>query len=446
MQNGTKRHSVRLLAVLLIAVLGCSRAEREEAGKTVIEFSFWAGWGNIRELEMWKAVVAGFEEENADVKVKLVFITGDYHRKLPLQFISNSAADVILMDDEIFPAYAARGYLEDLRPYMERDREELKLDELLPTALDSFTFRGSVDGLPWDGNSVLVFYNKDMFDEAGIAYPTDDWTWDDYRDIARRLTKDLDGDGRLDQFGSNFNFVLIDILPIVWSYGGDLLNGDRTAFALDSPGARQALDLMYKMKYEDHSVAWVGELESFSPEAMLLTGRVGMVPAGSYMMMTLKSVKGGMNWGVAIPPSGPAGRFTRVTWDGICLNAASNPKEKDAGWRFIKHLLSAEGQAIVGRSGRAMPVRRGDVLKYWVQPDTPVEEELALEAIRYGRLTPITPKYHEIRTCTEQEFRALIDQKMTVDTALKRMKPKVDKALRQEVQKWGRVKSEYGVQ
>jgi multiple sugar transport system substrate-binding protein len=442
MQNGAKRYIRLLPALLVILALGCPGSEKETDGRTVIEFSFWGNWGNLKDLDLWKAVKASFEEKNPDVEVKLLYVTGDYQRKLPLQFISNSAADVILMDDEIYPSYAVRGYLEDLRPYIERDKDELRLEELLPTAMESFTYNGFIGGLPWDGNAVLIFYNKELFEEAGIEPPRRDWTWEDFREIARRLTRDRDGDGRLDQFGSSLNFVFLDIEPIIWSYGGDMLNESRTAFALDTPEARRALDLVYAMKYEDHSVAWQGELEGFGSETMLLTGRVAMVLAGSYMMAVLQHVKGAMDWDVLLPPAGPDGqRYTRVTWDGISLNRSSSPAEKEAGWRFIKHIMSEEVQAMVGQSGRAFPVRREYVLKYWVRPDTDTREEVVLDAVDHARLTPITPKYLEIRNATEQEFRALIDNQITVDEALARMKPKVDKALREELAKWGRDKS-----
>ncbi|MBI4557023.1 MAG: sugar ABC transporter substrate-binding protein [Candidatus Hydrogenedentes bacterium] len=431
------RRGGKIIAWLLIAALwvvsGCSVSDAGD--RMVLRFNFW---GTFRDLEFWKTVVADFEAANPDIKIRLEYITGDYGFKLPLLMVSNTAADIILMDDELYPAYAARGYLEDLAPYIERDRSGLGLDEFLPTSLQSFTYRGLVAALPWDGFAVLIFYNKDLFDREGIPYPSNDWTWQEYREIAKRLTKDLDGDGRVDQYGSLINFGWLDVEPIVWSYGADILNEDRTRFAMNSPRALEALNFIYDIKYKDHSVAWIGEMEGMLGDVQLLTGRVGMTPAGLFLMMTLVTHEHeGMRWGVAHMPVGPYGdRHTRVSWDGIAINKSTPYKEE--AWRFIKYVLSEPAQKLVGEMGRALPVRRDFALKYFVKPDTEAEEERALEATEYGKLTPITPKYMELREAMNMEFDMLNIGKITPKEALDRMEPKVDEVLRKELAKWGR--------
>ncbi|MCX5757124.1 MAG: sugar ABC transporter substrate-binding protein, partial [Candidatus Hydrogenedentes bacterium] len=324
---------------VLLASLSAVAAAPEP---TVVRFSFW---GNFMDLEFFRQVAAKFEAVNPDVKLKLEYITGDYGRKLPLLLVSNTAADIILMDDENYPAYAARGYLEDLAPYIARDSEALRINEFLPTSKESFNFRGFQGGLPWDGLSVIIFYNKDMFDREGEPYPADDWTWDDFRAISKRLTKDLDGDGRPDQFGTNFGYGFLGFEPILWSFGGDVLTADKTRGAFNTPGGRESIQFVYDMKYKDHSIAWTGEMEGLGSEVQLLTGRVGMTLAGTYMMITLDSVKGGMRWDVAHIPRGPHGdRYTRVSWDGISINARTPYKEQ--AWRFIRFLLSEPCQAL----------------------------------------------------------------------------------------------------
>lgn len=430
-----KRYMSFFLVTVMLLSAGCPRAV-PDAGKLPVRFSFW---GNFKDFALWQDLITLFEEQHPTIRIKMEYIAARYEDKLPLQLMSGTAADVILMDDEIFPAYAVRGYLEDLRPYMERDAQELDLDRFLPTALESFNYRGFQGGMPWDGNVILIFYNKDMFDQAGIPYPEDGWTWNDFREISKRLTRDVDGDGRTDQFGNNLSFAFLPTLPLIWSFGADVLNADRTAFALDSPEGREALQFQYDMKYIDHSIAWTGELEGFMDEVMLLTGRVGMVMAGSYMMLTLGTVKDGMRWGLAHLPRGPRGdRYTRMTWDGISINRDTSTAKKEASWTFIKFLLSEESQAMIARSGRAMPVRREYVLKYYCRDDTPVREEVALEATEYGRLTPITPKYLELRQIITRGMDILNYNTGTVDDALALMKPEINAALRREIDRWGR--------
>jgi len=403
-------------------------------GKTVVRFSYW---GDFNDNELWRRIIAGFERANPDVEVKREWIVGRYNQKLQLQLISDTAADVIMMDDDWFPGYSSRGYLEDLQPHIERDHDALRMGDLLPTALDSFRFRGLVGGFPWDGNAVLMFYNKDLFDAAGIPYPEADWTWDDFRRIARALTQDLDGDGRIDQFGTVLGFSFLDFEPFIWSYGGSMLDESRTKAALNSDRGIEAAQLIFDMKWEDHSMAWSGEMEGMNKEVQLLTGRVGMVMAGSYFMFALQSLHGDMRWGVAPMPAGPYGdRYTRVTWDGLSINV--NSKCKEAAWRFIKYAVEEEAQALLARSGRGLPVHRSDVHAYYIRADSGVEEERALEAADYGRLTPITAKYQQLKQTAAKHFDKLntAPDKLTPAEALAAIEADINAVLAEELEKW----------
>ena len=425
--------------VILVALLsGC--AKEDNHGKTVVRFCFW---GNFRDLGMWKTIAANFENANPDIKLKLEYITGDYGRKLPLMLVSGTASDIILMDDEYHPAFAARGFLEDLGPYIERDREELRVSEFFPTSMESFNYRGFQGGLPWDGGPMLMYYNKDLFDEAGIPYPNDDWTWNDFRAIAKKLTMDKDGDGRVEQYGTNLlSGSLLTAQPMVWSFGADVLNEDKTKFVMNSPKGVEAFQFIADLKWVDHSIAWAGEGDDVATEAQLMTGRVGMVVAGTYMMLTLEGVRDGMRWGTAAMPRGPYGdRYTRVSWDGISINARTPYKEQ--AWRFIKYLLSEDAQALVGASGRNLPIRRADALKYFMHAETNEDARRAIDAVQYGKLTPITPKYLEIDQATRPLLERITLGKLKPKEALDQMEPKVNQALAEELAKWGRQKKKH---
>ena len=459
MSRQLKLSTILLLSALSLLTFGQTAAEEP----LLLRFSYW---GNHEEHQFFTTVCREFEKENPGIRIKQEWYIGDYGRKLQLVLITGEAADIILMDDEIYPSYDVRGYLEDLRPYINRRSDELEqglADELaymetpkdqrdpsfqreyLPTALQSFNYRGRQGGLPWDGNPTLVFYNQDLFDRAGIPYPPDDWTWNDFRRIAKQLTIDEDGDGRPEQFGTNYGFGFLGFEPLLWSFGGAVLNEDHTRCRLQEPRAIEAAEFIYEMKMKDHSIAWSGEMEGFNTEVQLLTGRVGMVTAASYMIPQLNRVKeGGMRWGLAHMPFGPYGdRWTRVTWDGISLNAGTTPEKKEAAWLFIKNFINDRNMARIGTAQRGVPIRRSMVLKYYVKPETPVREETVLEAMDYGRLTPITPRYLELRDAMDTEFAELNvaevtpeDQRLTPAEALARLEPKVNAVLDKEMADW----------
>ncbi|NIA14003.1 MAG: extracellular solute-binding protein [Nitrospiraceae bacterium] len=453
-----------LIAVLILALLSpflATHAAETEQAPIVLRFAYWA---NHVENEYIQALCDSFERDHPGVKIKREWYVGDYGRKLQLVLITGKAADVILMDDEIFPAYSERGYLEDLRPYIERESDQIErelADELryietpkeerdpsldrvfLPTAMQSFNYRGFQGGLPWDGNVELAYYNKDIFDAAGMDYPTKDWTYDDFRRIAKELTKDLDGDGYADQFGTTMSYGFLGFETLVWSFGGAVLNEDHTASALHLPPAVEAGQFLYDMKYDDRSCPLMGEVEGFNLEVQLLTGRVGMALAMTYMIPALNRLKeGGMRWGLAHMPIGPNGhRYTRMTWDGVSIYAYAEPEKKEIAWEFVKYFLRDEFQKAIGERQRGLPVRREAVLKYYIDPDTPAEEEIALEATDYARLTPITPRYLELRDA----IASVLDPLEIAETSgitpadvFPTLEPKINQVLAKELADWAK--------
>ncbi len=441
--------------IFMLAALLCGPwAFAEE----VLRFTYWA---NYLENQFVVRVCEGFERENPGVKIKREWCVGDYGRKLQLLFITGKAGDVIMMDDEYFPTYGVRGYLEDLRPYIMRESDDLErglADELryidlpedqrpkggprvyFPTALESFNYLGFQGGVPWDGNIGMMFYNKDLFDREGVPYPNNDWTWEDFRAICKHFNKDLDGDGVYDQFGTNMGIDMMALEPIVWSYGGDMLNAKRTRCALQEPAGRAACQLVFDMKMVDKSMPWTGQLSGFMLEVQLLTGCIAVVPAMSYIIPELNRVRDGMRWGTALMPRGPTGlRYSRATWDGISIYSHASPEKKELAWRFVKYWLSDKSQALLGDMQRGIPIRRAIAEQHYVQAGTPADESLVIDAMQYARLTPITPRYQELHMAFNDDLSRLVFADVsgaTPDTVIPALVPKVNQVLEKELAEW----------
>lgn len=426
-----------LAFVLLGAFLGFSVGCRhpETPNKRSISFGYW---GDYRDNEVWRTIVANFEKLHPDVDVVPNWVPGDYGNKLPLLMISGNAPDIILMDDEFLPAYAVRGYLEDLKPYIDRDAQEIRLDDFFARGLESFNYRGFQGGMPWAGNVMMIFYNQDLFDAAGLPYPTDEWTWMDFRRDAKDLTRDLDGDGRIDQYGCILELWLTAFEPFVWCWGGEILNQDNTRSALHGPRVLEAAQFIYNMKFIDKSTAVTAEMEGFSQEAQILTGRLGMAVGGSYIIQTLDAVHGGMRWGVAPIPYGPYGdRATRATFDGISIYSKITREKKGLAWEFIKFVLSADSQRYIGERRRGIPVHRADAVKYYVREDSGADEMLIVNALDYAKLTPVTPFFLELRNDTQRVFDAMNLGKLTPAEAVPRFDGIIDEVLSKEIERWG---------
>jgi multiple sugar transport system substrate-binding protein len=377
----------RILAFSLslsLLIAGCG--DEPFSDKTTLRFSFWGGF---LELAAWKEMKKTFEEKHPDVHLKLEYSPGsDNPSNLVSRMLAGSAADVMMIDDDGLCFLASKGYLESLDNWIERDREELNLDEFLPTAMDSTLVKGTHYALPFEGFCQLVYIGLDLFKGAGIPLPEKDWTWDDFVDIAYKLTVDKDGDGRVDQFGALFYANTLDSLSVLASYGACWMNGEMTKIAIDSPEARQALDVYVDLLFRKKSMPTTGEQSLRDGTVMMLTGKVGMVMAPAYAMIAMKSIEG-RQWDVFHMPSGSRGKATRVSWDGIGIYTEISEEKKRIAWDWIKHVLSSDSQQVIGRSAAAMPVRADDVCASFIDPKSPQHEERFLEAIlEYAVLMP----------------------------------------------------------
>ena len=125
---------------------------------------------------------------------------GDYRKRLGVDFAAGNPADIVLLNYRRYGAFAAKGVLEPLGPYLERSRV-IRERDFYPQALAPFRWRGEQMCMPLNLSSLIVYYNRGLFDRAGVLRPTDDWTWDDFLEAARALTRDTNGAARIDQYG-----------------------------------------------------------------------------------------------------------------------------------------------------------------------------------------------------------------------------------------------------
>jgi multiple sugar transport system substrate-binding protein len=165
----------------------------------------------------------------------------EYWRALRTSLATGEAPDVFLLEDGDVPALLDRRAVLDLSPYVGRAGVDVARYD--PTVLAMFRRGDALHALPKGYTPLVLAYNKTLFDRAGIPYPTDDWTWDDFLRVARALTREARGDGATDQWGAAFDWRPSMWLAWIWAGGGDVLcaDGRRASGCLDSPATVAAL-------------------------------------------------------------------------------------------------------------------------------------------------------------------------------------------------------------
>ncbi len=331
-----------------LVVAGVTPAAAQEPSGDIT----YAIWGDPAELSNQIALVETFEAQHPDINVDVTVSDWDqYWTSLQTSIAGGDAPDVFAMDGPIFPDYQSRGVLLDLKPYI--DADGFDVTALADAGVAHFTTDdGGQYGLPRDLNVVPLFYNKAMFDAAGIAYPDETWTWDTFVDAAKQLTIDENGDGLAEQWG--FYTETTDMenywSELVWQNGGQIINEDATKTLLGSDEAVAALQFFQDLIYK-HKVLATPDLFAETGDAFE-QGLAAMESNGSWLVPTHQAA--GIDFGIAPLPAGPAGQATSINPTGAVVSASS--KNPDAAWEFVKWLVGPEAQELLMQSKAALPV------------------------------------------------------------------------------------------
>jgi len=382
---------------------------------------------------------AKFGETHPGSKVNVTLVPYDeFNTKLTLMLSSGTPPDVSAMPSDIM-GYAKEGKV-------------IALDDLIaadPTLSDPAKSRtDAYDLVRFDGHHIAVaqygplcgmqlYYNKDLFDKAGVGYPTDAWTWDDFLAAAKKLTV-RDGD-KASQWGVDLGYLLgwdggWDVLA--WSNGAKLLdtNFQPQELHLEDPKAVAALQYLQDLVYKDKVAPTTADSDALKQAGgPFLSGKVAMVIDGCWM---LSSYKGGkFKLGMSLIPKGSAGRANAM-WYAAQLVIYKDSKNQKLAWEFAKWLALDETankmMASTGQNCGAPIVRQFDDLYSAAWKDVPGGDACvkSLDDAHYGSIyatnwqeiwdTVISPEWDKFRngSITAQQFVDAVDPK--VDAMLKK--------------------------
>lgn len=306
----------KLLSLVLALVLTFGLAASALAEPTTITYAHFSGSG--AQEETLKKMIAVFEEKNPDIKVDLQ-ITGfeDYFTKLATTVGGGNAPDVFEMNMENYLAYMLRGACADLTGLV----ETANYSEGTLAAVSS---NGKLYAVPMSFSTCILIYNKALFDQAGIAYPNDSWTWADVQTAAEAI-KALGED----VWGIYQPITYNEFYKSVKGNGGSLLNDDYTAFTLNSPENVAVLEAMVKrVRGENHVQPTAEEMAGRGDWDLFQEGKLGMIITGIWAFPTFTE-KCSFDWDIIVEP-GYATKSTFFFANVNCVSPSSDKKEAAA--------------------------------------------------------------------------------------------------------------------
>jgi len=398
-----------LLICLLLLLVAC---QSEPADVSFMVF------GDAAEYAAYQSLVDAFIESQSDVTVTLTHIPsqGDYRTRLATDFAAGTPPDVSLMNFRRIGAFVAAGQLQPLGPYLDGS-DAMSRDEFYSITLDAFTWQDQLMCIPQNISSLVVYYNRDLFNAAGVAEPADDWTWDDFLAAAQALTQDSDGDGQIDQYGVGIEASLFRLAPFIWQNGGELVDDldFPMQLALTRVPAQEALTWFTELQTVHHVVPDRVAEESLDSESRFIEGTTAMFFNSRRGTPTYREITA-FDWDVAPLPRGEETAGVLHS-DGYCLSAAA--ADKDAAWRFIEFANSAQGQTLIAGSGRTVPSLMAVAESpAFLDPATrPARARVFLDTIDDLRLVPILSTWDEIESTGGQEVERAFYGDITPDEA-----------------------------
>lgn len=427
-----------LLAIMVIgAVLsGCSGSDKASSdGKVELTFMFR---GNPQELEAYKATVKRYEEANKDVKVTMVQTAPDqYDTKLKSAIAGRKIPDVFFYNPAQVKAYVNSGVLLDITEQVEGSTN-VKIDDIWEAGINKYRFdgetlgQGSIYGLPKDLGPFALGYNKTMFEEAGIPLPDKDkpYTWDEFIDVAKQLTKDNDGDGKMDQYGTGFN-VNWALQPFVWSNGADWINEDGTKVTIDDPKFIEALQFFVDQQNKYQITPSIGDAQTLDTYQRWLKGQLAFFPVGPWDMAAFKEQLK-FEYDLLPWPAGSTGESS--AWVGsLGIGVGATTKHAKEAAELAMYLSAdQEGQQALVDAQVQLP-NSVEVADTWAA-DTSIKPENKQEFLDiindYGRGFPAEKTYTaEWYDEFFKNIQPVLDGKTSVEDYVKEAQPKMQKLL-----------------
>ncbi len=388
---------------------------------TTISYSIW---GDPTEIKNQQAIVDAFHVANPNITVKVDVSDWDpYWDKLKTSIAGGAAPDVFAMDGPLFPDYQSRDVLLDLKPYIDRDGYDL--GQLADQAVADFTTADGQFGLPRDLNVVALYYNKKMFDAAGIPYPDETWDWAKLVEVAKKLTI-RSADGKTSQWGLYSETTDMENFwsELVWQNGGDIVSADKKTNLIGSDAAAGGLqflqDLIWKDKVMPDPTIWPADSGDAFEQ-----GKAAMEANGSWLVAT--DIAAGLDFGIAPLPKGSAGQATSINPTGaVVYKGTKNP---DAAWQFVKYLASPAAQTKLMELKSSMPANK-EVLTGPFSTSFDGAKVLA-DSIAYAHIKPSFKGYDEWTTTLQNELDANVftAPTKTPKQAIADVLPKLDQIL-----------------
>ncbi len=394
------------------------------AAKVTITLATWVGQSEGQELQ---GVIDKVNAAATDFQIVSQPIPSDYYTKVQTMIAGNTAPDLMWLSQEYVANYADNGAIMDITDQVAKlsDMPAAKLDDYYPGSLAVAKYNGKLYGLPWIAQPVMLYYNPDLFQKAGINPPDDTWTWDTFKEAAKKLTV-KDASGNVTQYGTSFN-GWPPIQMFIWQAGGEVIASDLKSSPVDTPEAMQGEQFYADIIYNPDYAVPEAVIKEQGFGEMAKAGKVAMFYGGAAddldyaYTVDPKNVKLVMT----VVPKGPKDRTT-FAWTAI-TGVSTQTKNPDIAIKAMVALTEGIHHWKVLAPRKSLST--ADVIAASV-PGKKASAAALLQGALSMRSFNIIPRHSEWDTIFWEQFQdPLFHKKGTVADLAKAVRPKLEALL-----------------
>lgn len=378
-----KKKMIKVIATaasgLLVAGLGLGSAPANAAPETTINyFTFSAAPDHLNTL---KAMVAAFEKKNPSIHVNIQTASyNDYFTKLKTQVAAGKAPDTFELNYENFVTYAEAGSLLNLNKVIAADKT-FKKSVYYGKAYDVFSSKGAQYGVPASYSTVVLMYNKDLFDSAGVAYPNNSWDWSDEANAARALKAKLPAGTFADFQPTQF----WEFYKVLGQAGGSFLSADKKKALFNKQPGVNALTWLTS-KVQNGWMPTKAQMGTLDDGAMFKAGKLAMIHTGIWMFDSFKDAP--FKWDIAVQPGGttPGNHFFS---NAVVVSAKT--KNADASWKWARFMTSdnAAVKLRVDAAWEVPAISAKAPLASYLAKTPPANRQAVFEALKNPIVPPV---------------------------------------------------------
>lgn len=362
---------IQVLCTALVLASGLGTAGAQATCDQDLTFTFW---GSPQEKRAVEDMIASFNAANPGIRVRGQHIPTDYGIKLNTMIAGGTPPDAGYLGADMALPWAEEGLLLDLTPYFEQDPAA---SERFPNTF--YKLDGKIYGSWTVAETMLMYYNKDAFDQAGLKYPPATaeaaWTWDEFVTVAKKLTRDRNGNdatspdfdpSNIQTYGVSFPTWWAVYLPLIASNGGSFANKEGTQLLLNRPEAVEVLQRMQDLIYVNRVAPTPTQSAALpaAAEVMMQTGKVAMTFEGQWKVLDYSQLPG-LNWSMGVLPYFKKPTTLLVSAGTVAFADTPCP---DAVWAFYK-FHNDPANVNLFKKGLWMPLQ----LKYYTNPTKQAE-------------------------------------------------------------------------